>query len=170
MVLVALDNIYEDVFGMGKCPHCGGDTPLTNPMECGCKFEFEYREKHWYGPNTELTKEMEKVMKRPNKLIRDKIPAIMDESGQKYETKTVDDKMVLPYLCKKVKEELKEFETSGYSKEELVDLMDVVLTFVEKLGYDLEDLEEISAKKYEERGMFDDNIILMECEDDTEKA
>ena len=104
-------------------------------------------------------------MKKANKLIRDKIPGIMDKKKKQYKTKTVTDKQVIPFLCKKVTEELKEFKDSKYSKAELVDLMDVVITLSDKLGYDLEELETMSEKKAKARGLFEENIILLEYEE-----
>jgi len=104
-------------------------------------------------------------MKKYNKIVRDKIPEIIEKKGKQFKTKTVSDKAAIKFLCKKVKEELKEFEDSKYSKEELADLMEVVQSISDKLGYDIEEIYELAQKKYTDNGGFEKNIILLEVEE-----
>ena len=56
-----------------------------------------------------------------NKLIRDKIPEIIESSGKKCDIEVLNDEQYLEYLNKKIMEEVKEYLESG-EIEELADL------------------------------------------------
>lgn len=98
-------------------------------------------------------------MKFCNKIIRDKIPKILEDSGKDYYIHIVDDKEALKYLDLKLDEEVEEFHKDK-NLEELADIMEVLFSLGKKLGYTEEDLLNKRIEKKEAKGGFDKNIIL----------
>lgn len=91
-----------------------------------------------------------------NKLVRDKIPKIIEDSGKTCEIEVLDDKTYLEMLDKKLTEELNEYYES-HNAEELADLLEVVYATAKARGYTKEQLEEIRQNKADKRGAFDRN-------------
>ena len=98
-------------------------------------------------------------MKTYNKLIRDKIPAIMTAAGKNYRTHIASDEEYTQKLKEKLLEEVNEFLAEP-SLEELADILEVFTTLVENLGHTQEALIEKVEQKSEERGDFARRIIL----------
>ena len=96
-----------------------------------------------------------------NKLIRDKIPEIIESSGKKAIVKKIQDEELLNLLNKKLFEELKEYEESG-EVEELADLVEVVQAILDYKNVSIEDFNKIRAKKNESRGAFKEGLLLIE--------
>lgn len=96
-----------------------------------------------------------------NKLVRDKIPSILDNKGIKYLITYTDENNHLYYLLKKLIEEAHELSRDK-DIEELADVMEVLLAIGEELGYSLEDILINMLAKRDERGGFDEGIILIE--------
>lgn len=96
-----------------------------------------------------------------NKAIRDKIPEIIRESGSKCNVKIVTDAEFLPFLEKKLYEELNEYESSK-SVEELTDLIEIIYRIAELRGTPNEVLDKIRFTKRKERGGFDKNLFLLD--------
>ena len=96
-----------------------------------------------------------------NKLVRDRIPAIITESGKSCTTRILEDGEYLGYLDEKLNEELAEYQQSK-SLEELADLMEVIRAVVKARGFSLEELEAIRSQKAAQRGGFEEKIFLME--------
>ena len=94
-----------------------------------------------------------------NKLVRDKIPEIIEDSGKTCEIEVLDDKTYLEMLDKKLTEELNEYYES-HNAEELADLLEVVYATAKVHGYTKEQLEEIRQNKADKRGAFDKKILL----------
>lgn len=92
-----------------------------------------------------------------NKLVRDKIPEILDTKGVVYEKRIATQEEYKVELIKKLREELEEFEVVG-DTEELSDLMEVVEAL--KLLPEYSDAEEVRIKKKEERGGFEERVII----------
>ena len=97
------------------------------------------------------------------KLIRDKIPEIIRESGDRPVTREVSDEEIEKWLRKKVLEEAKEFEEDG-AIEELADLYAVVERYLEVEDTSFSKLERLEEDKSSERGGFKDNIVLEDVE------
>ena len=95
------------------------------------------------------------------KLVRDRIPEIIEGKGKTCITETLSDEMYLEMIDKKLDEELLEYHTDK-NIEELADLVEVIYAAAKARGYTLEELEEVRAKKAAERGAFDDKILLLE--------
>ena len=103
-------------------------------------------------------------MKRTyEKLVRDRIHEIIQESGAECKIRTLDDEEYLEMIDKKLEEELAEYRADG-SIEELADLMEVIYAAAMARGYSISELERIRVGKREERGGFDKRILLIETE------
>lgn len=92
-----------------------------------------------------------------NKLVRDKIPQILDNKGITYERRIASPEEYKIELIKKLDEELKEFSEAG-DAQELADLLEVIEA-VKKLP-EYENVEMLRQKKLEEKGGFNGRIIL----------
>ena len=99
-----------------------------------------------------------------NKLVRDKIPDIIEARGEKAITHIAEAKEYEDTLSAKLQEEAAEFLAKP-SVEEAADVLEVIQTICDLKGVDLGNLEEVRKKKAEERGGFKQRIIL----DRTEK-
>ncbi len=92
-----------------------------------------------------------------NKLVRDKIPEILDKKGVPYEKRVASYDEYKIELIKKLEEEIVEFKEEG-SIEELADILEVV-DALKKLP-DYANVLEVQKQKREEKGGFDERIIL----------
>jgi predicted house-cleaning noncanonical NTP pyrophosphatase (MazG superfamily) len=99
-----------------------------------------------------------------NKLVRDKIPAIISADGKKLKTRILSDEEHLQALIKKLSEELAEFE-EALSLDELADLQEIVHALADAIGSDRIELEKVRAKKAEKRGGFKEKIFLEAAEE-----
>ena len=100
---------------------------------------------------------------RYDKLVRDKIPAIIEASGKKAVTRVLEDAEYRLYLEAKLDEEVAEFHRDK-NPEELADILEVVYALAASQGCDRETLHEIYQKKHNDRGGFADRILLLETE------
>ena len=101
--------------------------------------------------------------KKYNKVVRDKIPEIIEESGKKYSLKHLDDTSFLAELEKKLIEEINEYSESK-DVEELADLLEVIYRISELRGVNSDELDKIRKEKAKERGKFDSNLFLIDAE------
>jgi predicted house-cleaning noncanonical NTP pyrophosphatase (MazG superfamily) len=98
-----------------------------------------------------------------NKLIRDKIPQIMGEKGKKFEIEVLDNESYLEHLNIKLKEEMDEYfsATENTSQiEELADLVEVIYGILKVRDITIQKFEDIRIGKREERGGFEDKLLL----------
>lgn len=102
-------------------------------------------------------------VKSYHKLVRDRIPEIIEASGRHCVCETLSDVNYLNYLDAKLSEELAEYQESK-SLEELADLAEVIRAVVCARGYTLEELEQVRVEKASERGSFDKKILLKEVQ------
>lgn len=98
-------------------------------------------------------------MKEYNKLVRDKIPGIIELSGKQCDIITVEETEFKEYLENKLHEEVAEY-IEEKNLEELADIMEVIYGLANSLGYSEQDLNECRNKKFDERGGFQKGIIL----------
>ena len=94
-----------------------------------------------------------------NKLVRDKIPEIIESDGKTCKTEL--DEEYIKMIDAKLDEELAEYH-KDQNIEELADLMEVIYAAALSRGYSLEDLEMVREKKVQERGGFEKRILLRE--------
>ena len=96
-----------------------------------------------------------------NKLVRDRIPEIIEMSGRTCIIELLSDEGYISHLEAKLDEELLEFHRS-HSIEELADLIEVIHAIVIASGSSLEELEKIREEKARMRGGFEKKILLKE--------
>jgi predicted house-cleaning noncanonical NTP pyrophosphatase (MazG superfamily) len=101
--------------------------------------------------------------KKYNKVVRDKIPEIIKESGKKFNLKQLDDESFLAEIEKKLIEEVNEY-TESKDVEELADLLEVIYRISELRGVNSDELNEIRKDKAEKRGKFASNLFLIDSE------
>ena len=100
-----------------------------------------------------------------NKLVRDRIPEIIESSGKTCSTEILSPEEYLRMLDAKLDEELAEYH-KDQNIEELADLLEVIHAAAIARGYTLEDLEQIRAEKAGKRGAFEKRILLKEVYED----
>lgn len=93
---------------------------------------------------------------RYTKLVRDKIPEILDQKGVPYDLRTATDEEYKAELIRKLLEEAEEFK--GGEIEELADVMEVMEAL--KALPEYAEVESVRLEKKEERGAFERRIIL----------
>lgn len=91
------------------------------------------------------------------KLVRDKIPEIMDKVGAPYEKYIAVGDEFKDWLVKKLEEEISEF-SEAKNAEELADVLEVIAAL--RNLPEFRDVESVRQKKYDERGGFEQGIIL----------
>ncbi|WLD94759.1 nucleoside triphosphate pyrophosphohydrolase [Alkalihalobacillus sp. AL-G] len=99
------------------------------------------------------------------KLVRDKIPEIIKQSGDTFRTKVLRSEEYISELQKKAYEELDEVcasDTNEETLEELADLLEVVHALTTANGFRIEQLEEKRVEKAEKRGGFSERIFLID--------
>jgi predicted house-cleaning noncanonical NTP pyrophosphatase (MazG superfamily) len=100
-------------------------------------------------------------MKRQiNKLVRDHIPQICENSGQTPETRILDDEDYTSALKAKLHEEVEEY-LSDCNTEELADIIEVIEALAENQGSSLDEIMAIKHHKQEKNGAFRNKIFLM---------
>ena len=104
-----------------------------------------------------------------NKLVRDGIPAIVEQAGKTFTTRILDEEEYRRELRKKAFEELEEYiqaATDETALEELADVLEIIHALAECHGASIEQVEQIRVKKAEERGGYRQKIFLVEVHDE----
>ena len=96
-----------------------------------------------------------------NKLVRDRIPEIIEASGKTCVTEVLPQDAYIQALDAKLNEELAEYQQSK-SLEELADLLEVMGAVLKARGYTWDDLTRVRKEKRAQRGAFDQRIFLKE--------
>ena len=112
----------------------------------------------YYRPKTKEVAKLPKVIKY-NKLVRDRIPEIIEESGKKCEIEILNQEQYITMLDAKLQEELYEYQESK-SLEELADLLEVMGAVVKARGYTWDNLTSVRRAKREKYGGFERKILL----------
>ena len=102
-------------------------------------------------------------MKQYNKLIRDKIPEIIQAEGRKCTVEVLSDEDYLSHLNRKLVEEVNEYIESG-DVEELADLEEVLRAILDAKGVDYNAFEEIRLNKVNKRGAFKKRLLLKDTD------
>ena len=99
-----------------------------------------------------------------NKLVRDKIPQIIEENGGKAEMRILSDEEYRSFLEAKLDEEVGEYHRDK-NAEELADILEVVYALAEAIGCPKAELMDIYRRKHEVRGGFEKRIFLISKEE-----
>jgi len=97
-------------------------------------------------------------------LVRDKIPAIIEKNGGKYVARVAGEEEFLAKLRDKLKEEVEEFLASSKS-EEIADIYEVLDALMKAMKADKNEVLAIQKQKRQDRGGFEEKIILESSED-----
>lgn len=103
---------------------------------------------------------MEKVY---NKLVRDKIPEIIENDGETPIVKTLNDNEYRIELEKKLKEEYEEVLSANGKEErleELADMLEIISALASLEDEDIQTVINIMDKKREKRGGFTKKLFL----------
>lgn len=101
------------------------------------------------------------MVKIYNKLVRDRIPEIIEADGRMCTTEILLDDRYLQMLDANLNEELAEYQESK-SLEELADLLEVMRAVASTRGWNWEQVEQVRQEKAAQRGGFEKNIFLKE--------
>lgn len=96
-----------------------------------------------------------------HKLVRDRIPEIIEASGKICVVEILSDEDYLRMVDAKLDEELAEYHRDQ-NIEELADLLEVVYAAAAARGYAPEQLEQVRAEKAVRRGGFEKKLLLKE--------
>ena len=96
-----------------------------------------------------------------SKLVRDRIPEIIEADGKACIYETLPDADYLRMVDAKLDEELAEYH-KDQNIEELADLLEVIYAATKARGYSVEQLEAVRAAKAAKRGAFEKKILLKE--------
>ncbi|MFC4451623.1 nucleoside triphosphate pyrophosphohydrolase [Halorussus aquaticus] len=102
-------------------------------------------------------------MTEHDKLVRDRIPEVVRENDETPVTHVADGEEYRRRLREKLCEEAEEFREDG-DPEELADVLEVVAAIRDATESDREELERLLEEKAEERGRFDDGVVLERVE------
>ena len=94
-----------------------------------------------------------------NKLVRDKIPEIINESGKTCVWEVLPDDEYIEALNMKLLKEVNEYLETGFA-EELADISEVIKAILAHRGISEDTVENIRLKKLETRGGFKKRIVL----------
>lgn len=103
-----------------------------------------------------------------NKLVRDRIPEVIERTGKSFQTTILSQEEYIKELKKKSYEELEEYmsaENNEEALEELADLLEILHALAAVQGSSIDKVEEIRKKKAEKRGGFQERIFLVDVED-----
>jgi predicted house-cleaning noncanonical NTP pyrophosphatase (MazG superfamily) len=103
-----------------------------------------------------------------NKLVRDRIPEIIEQGGKTYNTRILNEFEYKKELRTKLTEELNEYLESTDDKEameELSDILELLHALTAIHGSNVEELESIRADKAKKRGGFKQRIFLIDVQD-----
>jgi len=104
-----------------------------------------------------------------NKLVRDRIPEIIERSGKAYTTRRLNKAEYKIEINRKMGEELTEYKETTKKEdalEELSDMLELIYAAAAYHGSTVEELEEVRIVKRNNRGGFNDRIYLIDVEDD----
>jgi predicted house-cleaning noncanonical NTP pyrophosphatase (MazG superfamily) len=103
-----------------------------------------------------------------NKLVRDRIPQVIESTGKQFSTRILNDEEYIKELKNKSFEELQEYVNDDNDEnaiEELADLLEIIHALAKSHGATFDEVEEVRRKKAEKRGGFEEKIFLVQVED-----
>jgi predicted house-cleaning noncanonical NTP pyrophosphatase (MazG superfamily) len=104
-------------------------------------------------------------MKKFNKVIRDKIPEIIQKDGQTCNIQILSDQKFMVEIEKKLFEEVTEYQNDK-NPEELSDILEVIYRIAQLRGISKEELEKIRIKKLQNKGGFEKNLFLIDTSEE----
>ena len=99
------------------------------------------------------------MIKSYYKLVRDKIPQIIEEAGKSCSVRVLDEQAYREALRQKLQEEVDEY-VHDQRAEELADIIEVIHALASVHGISHDGLEQIRQSKHDSRGGFDKRLFL----------
>jgi predicted house-cleaning noncanonical NTP pyrophosphatase (MazG superfamily) len=99
-----------------------------------------------------------------NKLVRDKIPQIIEHDGKEAIIRVLSEEDFQTELKRKLSEEVMEYSNKP-SLEELADILEIIYASAGVLGSTIIELETLRKQKVQERGSFHKKIFLEEVKE-----
>lgn len=103
-----------------------------------------------------------------DKIVRDRIPEVIEAAGQRAKYELVDREAALAGLKRKLSEEVAEYLESG-ELEELADLLEVIHGIAYHSGVSWAELDGIRLAKRDGRGGFERGVRLLEVSDQRDR-
>ncbi len=106
-----------------------------------------------------------------NKLVRDRIPEIIEGEGKTCRTETMCEKEYQRALAAKLQEEASELQDAGSAQEmirELADVFEVIDAFIDAHGIDRNEIATVRTHRRESRGSFACRLKLLWVEQTTD--
>ena len=100
---------------------------------------------------------------RHDKLVRDRIPEIIERQGGHPSVRILDQEEYVHCLERKLDEEVEEYHRNK-NPEELADILVVVYALANVIGCSKEELLRIYQQKHDARGGFEKRIFLVSSE------
>lgn len=103
-----------------------------------------------------------------NKLVRDKIPEVIQKNGKSYSTRILSQLEHEEQLRIKLQEEMAEYlaaDTAGQALEELADVLEVIHSLAGIHHSSFHEVETIRKQKSAERGGFKKRVFLEKVDD-----
>lgn len=100
-----------------------------------------------------------------NKLVRDKIPEIIKNTGKDFKTEILSNDRYIEELKTKLNEEITEYQettTDTNALEELADVLELMHALAGVHGASFDEIEKVRKEKAAKRGGFTDRIFLIE--------
>ena len=98
------------------------------------------------------------------KLIRDRIPEIIEADGRQAQTRVLDDVEYLQFLLKKVPEEAEELASATSTSnilEEIADLKEIFDAILELHGVSSAEIQAIQDEKRQKLGGFNRRLLML---------
>lgn len=99
-----------------------------------------------------------------NKLVRDKIPQIIQNNGGKCSVRKLDEEEYKNELITKLYEEIEEFNEE-WDEEKLADILEVLHAIANIKEYEMMHIDYIRMNKKEKRGGFEGRVLLVDIEE-----
>ena len=103
-----------------------------------------------------------------NKLVRDKIPEIIQKSGGIPVIETASDENYRKLLHHKLREEVEEYIESK-EIEEVADILEIIYALADQHNISIDELEKIRNDKVKKNGAFKKKIVLIEVKNNAER-
>jgi len=98
------------------------------------------------------------------KLVRDRIPEIIESAGEVAITRIAEEGEYVTYLLDKIVEEAVELRGAtevDHQIEEVADLREVLAAFIAAVSFSEDEITAVQRSKVDTRGAFQDRVILI---------
>jgi predicted house-cleaning noncanonical NTP pyrophosphatase (MazG superfamily) len=104
------------------------------------------------------------MKKTYNKLVRDRIPEIIEQDGKRAAFRYLEEDEVITQLFNKLSEETAELQ-DAQNVEEVADVIEVLFAIAQRYGHDEQQTLERVHHKRQQRGSFQKGIFLEQVEE-----